>query len=56
MAKLTIEIEENEDALYEVTLYVNGSFLYFDENFTSETAAYEHALSSVPAAREAGEF
>lgn len=46
MAKLTIEIEENEFALYDVSVTVNGEFLYRDENFTSEEAAYNHALSS----------
>lgn len=46
MAKLTIEIEENEFALYDVSVYVNGEFKYTDENFTSEEAAYEHAMSA----------
>lgn len=46
MAKLTIEIEENEFALFDVSVYVNGEFHYKDENFTTEDQAYEHALSS----------
>lgn len=56
MAKLTIEIEENEFALYDVAVYVNGSFKYRDENFTTEDAAYEHAMSSFRPAPNPGRF
>lgn len=51
MAKLTIEIEENEFSLYDVTVLVNGEFSYKDENFTTEERAYDHALSSFDTAR-----
>lgn len=44
MAKLTIEIEENEFALYDVSLYYNGVFYWDDINYTSERAAYEEAI------------
>ena len=56
MAKLTIEIEENEFALYDVTVYVNGEFLYTDENFTSEDVAYAHAMSSFQPVVNPGRF
>lgn len=39
MAKLTIEIEENEFALYDVRAHLNGQLLLNVGNYTSEEAA-----------------
>lgn len=45
MAKLTIEIEENEFALFDADVYLNGLFESRHENYTSEEGAYEAAIS-----------
>lgn len=39
MAKLTIEVVENQYALYDVTATLNGNPLISGENYTSEEAA-----------------
>lgn len=39
MAKLTIELVENQYALYDVTATLNGNPLISGENYTSEEAA-----------------
>ena len=39
MAKLTIEIEENEFALWDVSTYVNGELVYRGGNCTTEENA-----------------
>lgn len=39
MAKLTVEIEENEYALYNMFATLNGNPLISGENYTSEEAA-----------------
>ncbi|MGG7211950.1 hypothetical protein [Clostridium baratii] len=39
MAKLTIRIEENEFALYDVSTYVNGELVHRDGNCTTEENA-----------------
>lgn len=46
MAKLTIEIEENEFALYDYRVYLNGDLIREDENFTDINQAEEYALSN----------
>lgn len=43
MAKLTIEIEENDFALYDVSAYLNGELVYQDGNCTSEDNAIFYA-------------
>lgn len=43
MAKLTIEIEENEFALYDYEAYLDGVLFREECNFTSEAAALDHA-------------
>lgn len=40
MAKLTIEIEENEYALYDVTATMDGKPFFAGENYTSESVAF----------------
>ena len=45
MAKLTIEIEENEFALYDYETWLNGVPVASDTNFTSEEAALEAAIA-----------
>lgn len=45
MAKLTIEIEENEFALYDFKVYYNGEIWSADDHYTSERAAYEEAVT-----------
>jgi hypothetical protein len=51
MAKLTIEIEENEFALYDVRAYLDGEEVLLTGNYTSEEAAlaeaYEYLRSGV---------
>lgn len=47
MAKLTIEIEENEYALYDVTATLDGNLLISGENYTSEEAALEDVQDMV---------
>lgn len=44
MAKLTIEIEENEFALYDYEMFLNGAPVHSDENFTTEDAALQAAI------------
>lgn len=44
MAKLTIEIEENEFALYDYRVYLNGDLIRTDENFTDIDQAEWYAL------------
>lgn len=39
MAKLTIEIEENEFALYDVKVYLDEDEIMLSSNYTSEDAA-----------------
>lgn len=46
MAKLTIEIEENEFALWDWWFYVNGDILDTGENYTSENGAYNAAVDA----------
>lgn len=46
MAKLTIEIEENEFALYDYKVYLNGDLIRTDENFTNIDQAEEYALAN----------
>lgn len=41
MAKLTIEIEENEFALYDADVYLNGRQIMVASNYTSEEAAFK---------------
>lgn len=43
MARLTIEITENEYALYDYTLWVNGVVFEQGENFTREEYALQAA-------------
>lgn len=45
MAKLTIEIEENEHALYDYEMWLNGVPVGSDGNFTTEEAALEAAIA-----------
>lgn len=40
MAKLTIEIEENEFALYDVVAYIDDYKVMAGGNYTSENAAF----------------
>lgn len=47
MAKLTIEIEENEFALYDVLFRWNGERVDEAENFTSEEAAIEWVMGFI---------
>lgn len=46
MAKLTIEIEENEFALYNYKAYFNGELIREDYNFTSSEMAEEYARAN----------
>lgn len=46
MAKLTIEIEENEFALWDWWFYVNGEVLGTGENYTTENGAYNDAVDA----------
>lgn len=46
MAKLTIEIEENEFALYDYRVYLNGDLIREDENFTDIDQAEKYAFSN----------
>lgn len=46
MAKLTIEIEENEFALYDYKVYLNGDLIRTDENFTNIDRAEEYARAN----------
>lgn len=46
MAKLTIEIEENEYALYDVRCFLDGQLFDSIGNFTSEDAALFFARES----------
>lgn len=41
MAKIRIEIEENEFSLYDFEVYLNGYLLHSDENYTSENAVMD---------------
>ena len=41
MAKLRIEIEENQFSLYDFEVYQNGYLLYQDDNYTSENAVMD---------------
>lgn len=43
MAKLTIEIEENEDALYDYRVIMDGSEIGSGENYTDEGYALDDA-------------
>lgn len=43
MSKLTIEIEENEDALYDVSASLDGKIIFTGENYTSEDVAMSEA-------------
>jgi len=45
MAKLTIEIEENEFALYDFKVYYNQEIWSADFNYTTESAAYAEAVT-----------
>lgn len=47
MAKLTIEIEENEDALYDMAVYLNGEEVMLSGNYTSESVAISEAYEYV---------
>jgi len=47
MAKLTIEIEENEFALYDVRATLNEELLLNVGNYTSERAAIEAVYTMV---------
>lgn len=47
MAKLTIEIEENEFALYDYEVYVNGVLVLEDGQYTSESVALTSAREAV---------
>lgn len=47
MAKLTIEIEENEFALYDVDVYLNGEPIMVASNYTSEDAAFNDVYDYV---------
>lgn len=49
MAKLTIEIEENEFALWDVRATLNGRKILESENYTSENVALERAYEMVAA-------
>lgn len=44
MAKLTVEVEENQFALYNYETFVNGELWRQDENFTSEETAISAAF------------
>lgn len=43
MAKLTIEIEENEFALYDVIARLDGKTIFEGDNYTSEELALSEA-------------
>lgn len=47
MAKLTIEIEENEYDLYDVIARLNDKRIFEGENYTSEEAAMADAYDMV---------
>lgn len=47
MAKLTIEIEENEYALYDVIARLNDKRIFEGENYTSEKGALADAYDMV---------
>ncbi len=47
MAKLTIEIEENEFALYDVNVYLNGEEVMLSSNYTSEDAALQEVYEYI---------
>lgn len=44
MAKLEIEVEQNEYALFDWTLYYNGALYAASENHTTEDGAIEAAV------------
>lgn len=46
MAKLTIEIEENEFALFDYVTYLDGVMVDEDGGFTAERFALEYAQSN----------
>lgn len=52
MAKLTIEIEENEYALYDVEAFLDGKIIYAADNHTSERAAIREVHECVRWDRE----
>lgn len=47
MAKLTIEIEENEYALYDVEAFLDGNLILNVGNYTSEPAALNEVYKMV---------
>lgn len=47
MAKLTIELEENEFALYDYEVYFNGDLIMEDGCYTSESIALTSAREAV---------
>lgn len=47
MAKLTIEIEENEFALYDVDVYLNDGSIMVASNYTSEEASFKDVYDYV---------
>lgn len=46
MAKLEIEVEQNEYALFDWTLYYNGALYAASENHTTEAGAINAALQA----------
>lgn len=46
MAKLEIEVEQNEYARFDATLYYNGEFYAIRENYTTEAGAINAAVQA----------
>lgn len=46
MARLEIEVEQNEYALFDATLYYNGELYATQENYTTEAAAVNAAVQA----------